>query len=284
MSLGNTLPAYGIVVEKLHHRLTVFQKTVSGKMEILKTYRAVTGKGFGDKSSRGDLKTPEGVYFATHTLPDEKLPPKYGVFAFVLDFPNVFDRQKRKTGSGIWVHATDKPNRVLTPFDTEGCVAVTNDDIVDLKKYIVPFQTPVVIAKEMETVESYESLVGPREDSLAMVNSWKKSWEIGDFESYRVHYSEDFRSQKVKKKTWLESKSSLFERRGKTIEIKLTQPRIVAFEDQLVAVFFQEYISNEKRDFGQKFLYLKWENDRYRIVSEKWYPSEPSEDILQALK
>lgn len=70
VSLGNADPAYGVVVEKLHHRLSVFERAPDKTYRLVKGYRAITGKSAGDKTRRGDLRTPEGVYFATGRIED----------------------------------------------------------------------------------------------------------------------------------------------------------------------------------------------------------------------
>ena len=284
VNLGNAGPAYGIVVEKLHHRLTVFERAESGKYRVVKSYRAITGKKYGNKERRGDLKTPEGVYFATGKKEGRGLPSKYGVLAFILDFPNIYDRQDRKTGSGIWIHATDKPARLLTPFDTEGCVALSNADITELKQYVIPFQTPVVITKEMTTVANEDELESPRKRSLEMIEAWRHSWEKSEFDTYESFYSKNFVSLGKKKSNWITFKKSLSKIRDGEIHVTISEPKILAFEDQLLAVFYQEYRSPDKTDFGQKFLYLQWEGDRYRVIGEKWYRTGRTERALQAMR
>ncbi|MBM3383036.1 MAG: hypothetical protein FJY29_11415 [Betaproteobacteria bacterium] len=283
VSLGSSSPAYGIVVEKLHHRMTLFRLTETGSYEKVKSYRAITGRDPGDKLSRGDLRTPEGIYFVTGRLSDEELPPKYGRMAYTLDYPNIYDKRQRKSGYGIWIHATDDANRLQKPFDTEGCVVISNEDISDLQQYIAAFEVPVVITKEMTSVDETE-LVPTRKKALEMVEAWRKAWESSSFESYMSYYSKNFRSLGKNKDQWQSFKSRLSDERGTDIRVKISEPKIVAFEDQLLVVFLQDYSSKQHADFGRKFLYLQWEGDRYRIIAEKWYRTPRSETALRALK
>lgn len=283
VSLGSTSPAYGIVVEKLHHRMTLFRLTDAGSYEKVKSYRAITGRDPGDKLSRGDLRTPEGIYFVTGRLSDEELPPKYGRMAFTLDYPNIYDKRQRKSGYGIWIHATDDGSRLQKPFDTEGCVVISNEDISDLQQYIAAFEVPVVITKEMTSVDETE-LVPTRKKALEMVEAWRKAWESSSFESYMSYYSKNFRSLGKNKDQWQSFKARLSDERGTDIHVKISEPKIVAFEDQLLVVFLQDYSSKQHADFGRKFLYLQWEGDRYRIIAEKWYRTPRSETALRALK
>ncbi len=283
VSLGSGTPAYGIVVEKLHHRLTLFRLTDDKRYEPVKTYRAITGKDPGDKVARGDNRTPEGIYFVTGRLSDAALPAKYGRLALTLDYPNIFDQRARKSGYGIWIHSTDDPRRLQRAFDTEGCVVVSNEDVLELAEYITPYETPVVVTKEMTTVQPKE-LEEPRQKALAMIDAWRTGWESSNFESYMDFYSKNFISLGKSKSGWEKFKQTLSERRDGKITVRISEPKIVAFENQLLAVFMQDYRSEEHSDFGRKFLYLKWEGDRYRIIAEKWYKARKPETAFRDFK
>jgi murein L,D-transpeptidase YafK len=283
VSLGSSTPTYGIVVEKLHHRLSLFRLTEDKRYEVVKTYRAITGKDPGDKVARGDNRTPEGIYFVTGRLSDAALPAKYGRLALTLDYPNVFDQRARKSGYGIWIHSTDDPARLQRAFDTEGCVVVSNEDVLDLAEYITPYETPVVVTKEMTTVQP-QDLEEPRKKALAMIDSWRMAWESSGFENYMEFYSKNFISLGKNKDSWEKFKQNLSSRRDGKINVRISEPKIVAFENQLLAVFMQDYRTEEHSDFGRKFLYLKWEGDRYRIIAEKWYKSRKPETAFRDFK
>ena len=270
VSLGVNAPAFGIVVEKLHHRLSLFRLREDGKYEVLKTYRAITGKDIEDKKTVGDLRTPEGIYFVTGRIDDKALPAKYGRAAFTLDYPNIFDQRQRKSGYGIWIHATDDPKRLLNPFDTEGCVVVSNEDLLQLEQFLGPFEVPVVITKEMVKVDE-KDIETPRAKANEMIEAWRASWERSDFESYMGFYSKNFRSLGKGRDGWRRYKQSISRAREGEIKVAITEPKILAFEDQLLVVFQQDYSSRSHTDYGRKFLYLQWEGDRYRIIAEKWY-------------
>ncbi len=75
MSLGHRTD-YALVVDKGKNRLYVFKNTGPGQPpKAVEDFYIVLGKKTGDKEYEGDLKTPNGVYFITSYLPDEKLPP-----------------------------------------------------------------------------------------------------------------------------------------------------------------------------------------------------------------
>ena len=282
VSLGAVESTFGIVVEKLHHRLSVFKLDQTGNYQLVKTYRAITGKDPGDKQSRGDFRTPEGIYFVTGRIRDAALPPKYGRGALTLDYPNIFDLRERKSGYGIWIHGTDDPNRLQNPFDTEGCVVVSNEDYLELTSYITPFQVPVVITKEMETV-SQNQIHEPRIKALEMIENWKDAWQSSQFESYMSHYSQNFKTLGMSKEAWERYKTALSRTREGDIKIQISDPIIVSFENQLLAVFLQRYESKDHTDYGRKFLYLKWEGDKYRIIAEKWYKIRDSSTVQNSV-
>lgn len=277
ISLGAYLPTYAMVVEKNLHKLSVYKILSNGNYIVVKTYLAITGKEQGDKKFRGDNRTPEGIYFivgkkegAVLTQKWGNSARKYGPRAFVLDYPNIFDKRQRKTGSGIWIHGVDSNDRMQRPFDTEGCVALKNEDVLDITQYVSEFQTPVVIVDEMQVV-SHDSVQKERTKIIEMIETWRKSWEDSEFDKYLGFYSENFQSLGRNKDGWLELKEKLSKLRKGDIKVQISEPKILAFRNQLLVEFFQRYSSPDKEDFGRKFLYLRKEGAGYKIIAEKWY-------------
>ncbi|MGY3804653.1 L,D-transpeptidase Cds6 family protein [Pigmentibacter ruber] len=277
VSLGAYLPIHAIVVEKNLHKLSVFKMLLNGNYTLVKTYLAITGKEQGDKKFRGDNRTPEGIYFIVGQKDGadliQKWGPsarKYGPKAFVLDYPNIFDKRQRKTGSGIWIHGVDKDDRMQRPFDTEGCVALRNEDVLDISQYISEYQTPVVIVDKMSVVP-HEDLLKERARVSEMIESWRTSWESSDFETYLSFYSPQFQSLGKNKEGWYEYKEKLAKLRAGEIKVEISQPKILAFRNQLLVEFTQRYSSPDKKDFGRKYLYLRKEGNIYKIIAEKWY-------------
>jgi murein L,D-transpeptidase YafK len=283
ISLGREPSAYALIVEKLQHKLSVYRTNQLGEYEIVKTYQAVTGKKQGDKQSTGDKRTPEGIYFITGKIIGGKLPAKYGPGALTLDYPNIFDQRSSKTGYGIWIHGVKDDTRIDKAFDTDGCVALKNQDWLDLEKYISPLETPVIITKEMLLLDSPNELEEKKLAITTMLNSWKKSWENSEFVSYLNFYSDSFKTLGINKNQWIQMKSNISSVRKGKINIEISDPKILSFEDQIFVSFLQRYKSPEKEDFGRKFLYLRKENNEYKIISEKWVEEDKNKDLLSAL-
>lgn len=276
-SLGEA-DSYGIVIEKLPHRLSVVKQMQNGNIEIIKTFRAITGRDPGEKEDSGDLRTPEGVYFITQKLEDQHLPARYGRMAFVLDYPNPLDKSANKSGYGIWIHATDNPKRLLSPLGTEGCVAMSNEDIQSISRYLVKQKTPVIITKEMLTT-TFEDHAQTKQNIIPMIETWRASWEKSDLDIYSKFYSDSFYSTGMNKSAWIKHKENLSKTRNQQIKVSISAPQILAFEDQLVLSFSQNYQSDEHTDIGKKTLYLKWEGNQYKIVAEQWSALAPAENI-----
>ncbi len=270
---------YAIVVDKETHVLNVYQWNESGERELISSYAAITGKEKGNKTTRGDLKTPEGIYFVTHSKTRKQMRRQYGVvakkygpLAFVLNYPNIYDQEKRKTGSGIWIHGIDSDKRILNPFDTEGCVALSNNDILDLKQYIFPYQTPVVIVKSAKSLDLNKIFSDGDQEYQKWIEDWKNSWENWDPVEYGKHYSAQFKSTQKNKAKWLAHKQKLAIITHKNVNIEIKNPKIVEFKDQLVLTFEQKYSSSLTKDEGKKSLYLQKENDSFAILAEEFHP------------
>ena len=73
-------------VDKSRQRFFLMEKGKS------RDYLCTTGQVQGDKQIRGDLKTPEGVYFIVRKRTERLDFEEYGGEAYILDYPNPGDR------------------------------------------------------------------------------------------------------------------------------------------------------------------------------------------------
>ena len=121
-----------VAVEKYSSKLYILQEE-RDQLRIVKTYDVSMGKENGRKWVQGDLKTPVGIYTVLQLLNDADLESKYGPRAFVLSYPNKYDKKIGRTGGGIWLHGTGIGER--TP-DTKGCVELTDTHILELDKWL----------------------------------------------------------------------------------------------------------------------------------------------------
>lgn len=136
-------PVHLILVEKATQKLHLY--LYDGRYRRITSYTVGTGENQGKKNREKDEKTPEGIYFNTKTYRDSKI-TIFGDRAFGLNYPDVFDTFEGNSGSGIFVHGSDKD---VSPFSTNGCVALNNADIEDLDKRIQFKKTPVIIGEKL---------------------------------------------------------------------------------------------------------------------------------------
>lgn len=152
----------------------------------VRDYLCTTGQAQGDKQVRGDLKTPEGVYFVVRKRTERLDFQEYGGEAYILDYPNPVDRLRGKTGSGIWVHSR---GRAITPFESRGCVVLNLKDIAEVGPELKR-GTPVLIGERAETVPrkdaaSRKDLAGGEaavREVEKRTQGWREAWKRGGAE------------------------------------------------------------------------------------------------------
>lgn len=272
LALGDSV-ATAVLVDKRRHRLYVYRRAADGRLQMERDYYVSTGKLNGNKTSRGDLRTPEGVYFVTSWIPRDKLPDKYGVGAFPVNYPNELDRHLGKTGYGIWLHGTESRYYSRPPLDSEGCVVLTNMDLEAIKRSITPGVTPVVIAEQVDWIDT-ASWERSRRNVMAALEAWRQDWQSLDVERYLAHYAADFWSGHYDRDSWRQRKRQLA--KSKTYQrIELSDISLLAYPrvasdgpDIVVARFRQSYQSNNFNSEMHKRLYLKRIADRWQIVYE----------------
>lgn len=121
-----------LTVSKEKGSLELYTPDLQKRFSLKKRYGAFTGKNAGDKKREGDLKTPIGIY--TFIEKKKNVDPFYGPMAFVTSYPNLYDKIQGKSGDGIWIHGVPFSGS-RDPF-TRGCVAINNDDLLQLDKNI----------------------------------------------------------------------------------------------------------------------------------------------------
>ena len=123
-----------ILVEKSKRQLSIYHDD-----ELLKTYKISLGKNpVGHKQFEGDSKTPEGIYFI-----DGKNPKSRYFLNLGISYPNEEDKEyaakhNKSAGGDIKIHGLPNGFSMAKPlFDiygdwTEGCIAVSNENMAEL--------------------------------------------------------------------------------------------------------------------------------------------------------
>lgn len=151
---------YQLLISKKNNELIVEKAG-----EVVKKYRIATGKGGkGTKRKQGDSKTPQGVYRISKFKESDRFH-----YFIQLDYPNLVDAwygyknkvidskefkriasayknreippQNTKLGGFIGIHGLGQETKKKLAIHqaanwTEGCIALTNAEINDLRKFV----------------------------------------------------------------------------------------------------------------------------------------------------
>jgi len=256
---------YVIIVDKSLQKVFVYHK--EAPYTPWKTYVCSTGEKDGPKLRRNDRKTPEGIYFFTREYEKRELAPRYGIRAFALNYPNSVDKMEGKGGYGIWFHGLDKP---LKPRDTNGCVALVNEDMEDLSPIMRIADTPVLIVPSIQMVDPSE-VEKEQNELLQVIETWRSAWEKEDMDRYMSAYSRSFRSLGKNWHEWRAYKERLAGQYNK-IRVEIENLRILKNNGLVMATFIQRY-GNERFDStGRKILYFRQNSKNWKIIEEEWCP------------
>jgi murein L,D-transpeptidase YafK len=256
---------HALIVDKSQQRLSVWL-TKNGEPRNVESYRCATGENPGDKWVRGDMKTPEGVYFFCSLIDGSKLPPKYGLWAFTTDYPNFVDRRSGKNGDGIWLHGRDKP--LSSRPDSNGCIALMNSDLLKVSKFVRLQGTPMIVVKNLKMAPRARIIEQERE-IRDFIESWRQAWESRDIDRYMAHYSPNFQSSWLDFAAWKSKKLKLTSRYSK-IRVRFGNIYLYRQDGLVTAIFTQSYRSESFSSTGIKILYLKEQNG-YHIYSEDYH-------------
>ena len=288
LRLNQRLSHHVIVVEKYGHQLFIY-KNQDSRPVLLRSYSVATGKYSGDKISRGDKKTPEGVFFITDFRSSHELIAGYGkkegaiygAGAFVLDYPNPIDLIQGKTGHGIWLHSTDQEQRISTGTDSKGCVVALNRDLLDISRFIELGKTPLVITQNKHFLPR-DSWWKRRKELEDLLEAWRANWEREDFARYISHYHAKKYWDRFRKnfQGFKHYKRAVFNHPGKP-RISISDVSIFSEKNHVIIQFIQHYQSKKIADTGKKTLYLMQDNSyQWRIVHETWLrPQERADQV-----
>ena len=236
---------------------------------IGQTYMSIGLNGEGKQKS-GDRRTPLGIYFVTEQLDTSRLHEKYGVTAFVLDYPNVLDKRSGKTGDGIWVHGVDARGGKRPPRDTDGCIALPNDDLAEMATLFRSNTTPVIVGRELKWSDPGE-VEALRLELEAAVAAWAASLERGDMQAHLSFYSEDFYHWTMNKPEW---SALLLETLGRRPITDVTVSELLLLADPhddglYLSRFTQSVTEDGATAVSTRRLYWRrWAKGALRIVAE----------------
>lgn len=241
-----------------------------GQLRVLRSmYAGIGRKGYG-KQLQGDLRTPVGIYRITGFMNDDELPELYGAGSFPLDYPNALDREKRRTGSGIWIHGVPRETYVRGPRSSEGCVTVANDDLLALKPFLRAGITPTILSDRVQWVGA-AAAQNARESFLRVLETWRADWASRNTERYLAHYASDFRSADMDRAQFAAYKQRINASK-QFIDVQLRDIEIYRYpgpEGWLQVRFTQDYRSDSYGTVSVKQQLWKPHNGGWQIYREE---------------
>jgi murein L,D-transpeptidase YafK len=228
---------HAIAVDASRSRLYLFENTPHG-LDLVADYYISVGKSGIEKAVEGDLRTPLGVYFIISNLDPKSLSDFYGTGALPINYPNVLDSKRGKTGRGIWLHGTPPNQFSRAPQATDGCVVLANPDLDRIIRTVEVRTTPVVISPRLDWVPPHSARAEskPFEDALA---AWRNAKSSGNIDHLLRFYTNDFNSYGKTLTEWVPAlRSEVDKVRGRSIQLKdLSYLRWTDVADTMVVTF-----------------------------------------------
>lgn len=231
--------------------------------------KVLVGKS-GDKMREGDLKTPVGVYEITKRFnPTDEY---YGPVAFILSYPNLLDLKSGKNGGGIWIHGYPiSGNLREDTFNTRGCVALTNDLLLDFESIVMDKGGLTLIDETNSTTSTNDEIAA----IFAQIFEWKHAWQVSDFDKYIGFYASDFsRYDGMNFEIFKQNKRQIFSRKEHKF-IQFSKFSITPYPNvknqRLFRVnFLEKYRAGGYKFDGYKTLYVRLnDKNKMQIIVEQ---------------
>lgn len=265
----NQQQSHIIVVDTSKSRLYLY-KNESEHLKYVADYYVSVGKNGVEKQAEGDKRTPIGVYFASTKL-TQPLQDLYGDAAYPLNYPNEWDKQNNRKGSGIWLHGTPSNTYSRPPRASDGCVVLSNLDLTALAPILQSGKTPVIIASNLEWLDDASSPQRQKQSLSVEIDNWLNDWKSQNTEKYLSYYSKNFSSNGINYQQWSEHKYRVQASKSK-VDISLSDVSMFSYPDaqkKLVVVdFTQTFNSPTLKNKMQKRQYWIQENERWKIIYE----------------
>ena len=259
-------PSRFVAVDKMSQSFAVLVR--QSPLRVAETLPCATGQMLGDKDKEGDLKTPEGVYFISRRRDAGLNYDLYGDLAFVLNFPNPMDILRHKSGHGIWIHGR---GHAITPFETQGCVALNTSDIHRVD-HDLDEGMPVVIADNIQIGgPERQKILKEGHEVVQATQAWAKAWQNKSEAFFDFHDPEKFSITEGEPFASFKSHKERLFRSLPWIKVNLFDLRAVPGPDYWVTYFIQLYRSPSLISQGIKRLYWQRGADgRFRIVGMEY--------------
>ena len=276
---GTELPAWIIEVPASLRTLlvadtgnaTLYEYAIdkNGGISVEDYYMSIGEHGAG-KTRSGDRRTPLGNYLIVDQLDTARLDPKYGVTAFPIDYPNIVDSMAGRTGSGLWLHGVPEGAERRPERDTDGCIALANDDLADLATRLVSGKTPLVVARKIIYAQEDEKQA-IRSTLEAHIEQWRNALATRDAITYLSLYAEDFRYRGLERGEWASFRAAQLAVPVAT-EVTLDDVLILADpeDEDLVMTRFRATVTRDAQSatWTKRLYWRRAGEGRFQIIAE----------------
>ena len=243
-------------------KLHVFERS-GERFYVTLTMPIDSGPGVADRP-------PLGVYRLMTHLRDRQLRDYYGGGAYTLNYPNLVDTLRSRSGSGLWLHGSARNGAEPPPDGSADGISVSNDALETLGELIELRTTPVIL--DQGIAWSNVQTVAEQRDSLERaIEAWRLAWAALENDRYLSFYGADFRSLDKGLSEWKRYKTRI-NRRKSFIDVKISELSLLAYPGEsgsVLARFFQDYKSSNYNAKGWKEqLWRRNADGTWKIVFE----------------
>lgn len=257
---------HAIAIDASRARLYLFENRANG-MALVADYYITVGKLGLEKQVEGDQRTPLGVYFITSQLDPKSLKDFYGAGALPINYPNMLDLKRGKTGGGIWLHGTPPGQFARAPLASDGCVVLANPDLMHLIRTVQIRSTPVLISNQLKWVPP-TSLRPRTQEFTQHLNAWLKAKSSGNMAKLSDFYAPDFNNSGKTLTQWLPTlKREVAASQGLTLEMKDLSLLHWSDANETMVVTFGE-VATGKRSGLTKRQYWSRHGQQWKIFYE----------------
>jgi murein L,D-transpeptidase YafK len=107
----------------------------------------------------------------------------------------------QRTGSGIWIHGVAPGSGPRPEHDTDGCIVLPNEELLSLEPHLTPLRTPVIVTRDIRT-SSAADISAARDQLLAALELWTRSYRDGDWNRFLSLYTQDFEYRGMDREEW----------------------------------------------------------------------------------
>ena len=199
------------------------------------------------------------------------LPDLYGSGAFPVNYPNVIDRWRKRTGYGIWLHGTPSDTYNRAPLSSEGCFVLSNADYDQIAPYIREAKNPKVLLLKKINWLTPKQHQQHRENYLQTLQNWIAGWESLDINRYLSFYdARDFNFGKTSFSAWSKRKKVITKNK-QFVQVSLEIHGIYLYpgeENMFTVNMKQHYLSNNFKGSSDKTLFWRKSDGQWKIVYE----------------